>query len=363
MKYVRGFLFSLAFAGLAFLAFHPHVVVKIQDTLSSTPKIGPFVPPEISRPDPPKLPDTPEPDTDNLPRLKGFEAIAKTDAWIGDAPCSVDIFDAPLSLPGLGERQDGPVQSEPITASDNGQVIQNRPTFLYKSENGITLKLVEPAVEYYDVSGLRFRDVRNDIFDRKPLEKLRQSIDKIPPTQIDDLGSDLPLENIRVTRAADIFSPSSLSYTVSGSRERYRLLINQTVMTSAFLVTLPRWKTYGTAAPREKAKWDDFFCNVVHHELGHLRIRLDILAGTLDGYASLPPAHSAEEMKSITIEYRTDISDRVQDRQDAYHIYNGGGIRRGMTELPYDQLPFPWLEPAKTAVEAPTPLPGQQLPE
>ena len=148
----------------------------------------------------------------------------------------------------------------------------------------------------------------------------------------------------RATVVADILSPTSLSYTLSGARDRYRLLVNRTVMTTAYLVTLPSWRNYDAASARDKARWDDFLCNAAHHELGHLRIRLDILAETLDGYASLPPAQSSEEMEEITVEYRTEISERVQARQSAYHIYNGGGTRRGMIELPYAELPFPWLE-------------------
>lgn len=350
MKFARGFIFSLMFAALALLAFNPHLVVKIQDSFRFAPENTPYRPLERTQRVPPKLPETPDPVAGNLPRLKDFEKIAKDDPWIGDAPCSVNIFDAPLSLSGLGVREDGPILSEPITATD-GQAIINQPTFLYRSENGITLKLVQPVVDYYDVSGRRFRDAQNDIFDRKPLEKIRQSVDEIPTFQTHDQDEDIARENIRVTRAADIFSPSSLSYTVSGSRERYRLLINKTVMTSAFLVTLPRWENYGTAAQKDKAQWDDFFCNVAHHELGHLRVRLDILAETLDGYASLPPAQSSEEMKGVTIDYRKEISARVQDRQDAYHIYNGGGLRRGMTELPYAELPFPWLEKDDVTVQ------------
>jgi hypothetical protein len=60
-------------------------------------------------------------------------------------------------------------------------------------------------------------------------------------------------------------------------------------------------------------------------------------------------------MEMITVEYRKDISARVQTRQDAYHVYNDGGVRRGMIELPYAELPFPWLEKpeVKTAEQSP----------
>jgi hypothetical protein len=338
MKHLRGFLLSLCFAGLALLAFNPHFVVKIQDTFGSAINDAPFEAPSVIPREPIKLPTTPEPDVDNLPRIENFERIARNDPWIGDAPCSLDIFEAPETLRGVGPREVGEMQLTPLSANES-YTIKNQPTFLYKSENGVTLKLVKPVFDYYDVFGRRFRDAQSDIFDRQPLEVLRNS---------ESETSDEPAKNSKTRSAtlAFIHSPTSLSYMLTGSRSRYRLVPKQTVLTSAFLVTLPRWASYEMANVSDRAKWDDLFCKAAHHELGHLRIRLDILAETLDGYASLPPAASYEEMETLTVEYRKDISDRVQDRQEAYHVYNGGGTRRGMVELPYADLPFPWLETA-----------------
>lgn len=364
MKHIRGFIVSFlsaaAFAGLAWLAFNPHWVGQIQDkfTERKTEIIPeekaannlPDAPTGVLKSGPAKLPVTEIPDPDDLPRLENFDDIAKQDFWIGETPCGEEIFEAPKTLAGLGERTNGPLLTQAIKASD-GQSIVNQPIFLFKSPNGITLKLVQPKIDYYEVTGRRFRNTQKDIFDRRPLENMRASENDMSTSSSESETN----KKTRVTRTADVFSPSTLSYTVSGSRDRYRLVKNKTVMTSAFLVTLPRWKTYDDASAAEQAKWDDFFCNVAHHELGHLRIRLDILAQTLDGYAALPPARSSEEMKDIIVDYRKDISARVQDRQDAYHIYNEGGLRRGMTELPYAQLPFPWLETpdVKTAEQLP----------
>jgi len=335
MKHVRGFLVSLLFAAFAFLAFKPLLIVDIQSKVSPFFEDASFIAPEIVSREPPDLPETPKPDAENLPRIENFERIAKHDVWVGDSPCGEDIFSAPLSLPGLGPRQDGPFLANPITAGDN-QIIVNQPTFLFKTESGVTLKLVQPVISYYDVSGRRFRDARKYIFDRQPLDSQRLAGEEVRP--------ETRRGRLRVATVAGILSPSSLSYTISGSRDRYRLVVNKTELTSAFLVTLPRWKNYGTASASDRSKWDDLLCNAAHHELGHLRIRLDILSETLDGYAGLPPAHSRAEMESLTVEFRKEISGRVQDRQEAYHVYNGGGTRRGMTELPYADLPFPWLE-------------------
>jgi len=339
MKHVRGFLFSLAFIGLSLLAFNPHIVVEIEKQSQRTPRIASFTPLTPAKQNPTQLPITAEPDREKLPRFDGFEKLAKYDTWIGTAPCRPDIFEPPMALPGLGPRANGPILTKAMNAAA-GQPIVNQPTYLFKSENGITLKLVKPAIEYYTVHGREYGEAKNDIFDRRPLEILRQTDQDTSQPQ----SNRRPNKDSRVTRAADIFSPTNLSYTVSGSRGRYRLVKNETVLTSAFLITLPRWRHYNVASAKDQEKWDDFFCNVAHHELGHLRIRLDILAETLDGYSDLPPAYSSDEMKRIIIDYRKEISVRVQDRQDAYHIYNDGGLRRGMTELPYAELPFPWLE-------------------
>ena len=342
MKFLREFCGSVAFLSLAFLAFNPHIVVELQSVLHQKTVLPLIETPEVPSLKPPSLPITIDPDLENLPRLDGFEKIAKNDSWVSLAPCSIDIFNPPEALMDLESRENGPLLDTPLTTYGN-QTIVNQPTYLFKSKNGVTLKLVKPVIEYYDVSGRNFQEVQNDIFDRRPLEKLRQSTGEPPDSQ-----SSQPIKNktLRVTRAADIFSPTSLSYTLTGSRDRYRLVVNKTVMTTAYLVTLPRWKQYEIASDANKQKWDDFFCNVAHHELGHLQIRLDILAETLDGYAALPPAQSFDEMEDLAVEYRKKINRRIQARQDAYHIYNGGGMRRGMTERPYAQLPFPWLRDA-----------------
>lgn len=353
MKHVRGFLFSLAFIALVWLALNPQTVVKIQSTLGFDS--GANLQNTIARPPikPPVLPETATPDSDNLPRLNNIDDFPRNDPWIGEAPCSLNVFYPPDRLPGLGPRELGPIQDTPLSANDD-YTIKSQPTFLYKSENGVTLKLVKPVFDYYDVSGRRFRDAQKDIFDRQPLRNLQRS---------EGATTDTPTRNTRTRSAtlAFIHSPTSLSYMLTGSRDRYRLAPQQTVLTSAFLVTLPRWTSYETARPSDQAKWNDLFCNAAHHELGHLRIRLDILAETLDGYARLPPASSYDEMETITVDYRKEISDRVQARQDAYHVYNGGGIRRGMIELPYADLPFPWIE--RDGVESPEDVKtAEQLP-
>lgn len=348
MKHVRGFLFSLAFLALAFLAFNPQAVLKIQSRLGLSIETSPEKISKVkSRVSPPVLPETRRPNPSALPRIAAINNHPKNDPWIGIAPCSLDIFNPPASLPGLGSRQPGPVLDRPIKAHDT-YIIKDEPTFLYKSENGVTLKVVQPVFEYYDVSGRRFRDAQNDIFDRQPLRKMRKKDSASAETADGD-------KTFRTTTLADIYSPTSLSYTLTGSLNRYQNMTHKTVLTTAYLITLPRWTSYETARPSDKAKWDDLFCNAAHHELGHLRIRLDILAETLDGYASLPPAASSDEMESLIIDFRKDISERVQARQDAYHIYNGGGTRRGMTELPYAELPFPWLSDGevKTAEQSP----------
>ncbi len=368
MKHVRGFLLSSAFAGLVLLAFNPHLTVKIQEGLGFPSAYDPAapldpnpVPPaeaaaDIAQKNPLVLPTTPMPDTDNLPRLSNYKSIPKHDPWIGETSCGREIFNPPERLPGLGPRKVGPVLSQPMTTLHK-DTINNQPTSLYKSRSGVTLKLVLPLVKYYDVSGRRYKDAQNDIFDRQPLRTLREAKADYSPDIYNPVDESDHNEGLRSAIVGDIFSPTTLTYGISGARDRFRIRINQTVLTSAFIVTLPRWENYDTASAADKAKWDDFFCNAAHHELGHLRIRLDMTAETLEGYANLPPAYSFDEMKAYVIDYQKDIDARIDERQAVYHIYNGGGSRRGMIELPYAELPFPWLKtqshPIKTVEQSP----------
>lgn len=387
---MRRFLFTLAFVGLVLLAFNPQFVVKLQNSLGLISKTEnlpdpadvtheeKMEPDEIVRPEiitepvdiieniepaeiepnkietpevtpppasatvretpnrpsvMPSFPRTTKPDPENLPRIDGFEDIAKNDDWIGDTPCGKDVFAAPLSLPGLEPREDGQLLIEAMT-TNNGQKIINERTFLYKSPSGATLRLVEPVVHYYQVSGLNFREAHKDIFDRKPLKS-----SKVYRTQSTDTTA-----TRKTTTLANIASPTSLSYMLYGSGDQYRITTEDVILTSGYLVTLPRWANYEMASNTDKMKWDDLLCSAAHHELGHLRIRLDILAETLEGYNNFPVGKSKEDLKQLAEAYQLEVNEHIQDRQDAYHIYNGGGIRRGMIELPYAKLPFPWLE-------------------
>ena len=337
---IRRFIFTLLFLGLVGLAFNPHFVVKLQENLGlSDDRILAETPrPTNEEGTPPKnkpqlLPITKIPNEDGLPRINGFEKIAKDDRWIGTTPCGTEIFDAPLTLPNLGPRTSGEKLAEPITAS-YGQKISDQPTFKYISQNGVTLRLVEPVVKFYTVLGKDFRAAQKDIFESKPLRR---------PENTEPQNEEIK-DGPATTTLANISSPTSLYYYTYGSGSQYRILPEKTVLTSAFLITLPKWESYETATAADQAKWDDLLCNASHHELGHLRIRLDILAETLDGYAALPKGRPKAEIERQIKAYRQDINARIQKRQDAYHIYNDGGLRRGMTELPYAELPFPWLK-------------------
>lgn len=354
---IRGFFLSLGFLGLAWLAFNPQTVVEIQngigfDSFSPEKAREPKTAPPTPKPRTPiDLPTTRIPDTANLPRIAEFEKIGRNDPWIGATPCSEHMFFAPATLPTLSPRKNIPHKTTPMKARLT-QSFSGQPSYLYKSERGVTLELVKPVIEYYDLKGKTYRDVREDIFSRRPLEVLRQAQTNLSSDRQNETEK---MGDRKVVTLADIASPTSLSYYILGSRDRYRLDAKQTKLTASFKIRLPRWQTYDKASERDQRKWDDLLCNAAHHELGHLRIRLDMLAETLDGYADLPPAGSFKEMEEIVITFRKDINTRIEARQDAYHIYNGGGTRRGMVELPYADLPFPWLEKpnVKTAEQLP----------
>ncbi len=387
---VRGFLLSVPFAGLVFLAFNPMLVVDLQERfnlsqrdvtieriepdtpISLVPEFEGLVevddvdvgPTDVGLPDvetpvienkakvqtpaetPPLMPlrggvipTTAKPDINNLPRIDGFVLIEEDDLWVGDMSCGEDIFDLPVTLSGVGPRRNGTLFTESMETIDS-EDIRNQPTYLYKSENGVILRVVDPVVKYYPAYGRRFRDAHKDIIDRKPLDSLQDQ------TTEGELGA---TQDKKTATLANISSPTLLTFTSYGSRDHFRLMTGKTMLTAAFIVTLPRWTTYDIASPDEKAKWDDMICNAAHHELGHLRIRLDILAETLDGYAALPSATSSKALEALTTDYRADINASVNERQDAYHIFNGDGIRRGMTEVPYAELPLPWIEDAQNA--------------
>lgn len=288
----------------------------------------------------PKLPITRSPDLENLPLIDEYEIIKKGDSWIGTMSCGIDIFDAPLTLSGVGPRSNGDKLKTPLKIT-SGRYISDEPTYTYKAESGPTLRMVQTLIEYYSVSGTNFDEVQKDIFDREPLQSIRDEYDDYS-SEIIDRESGTPSKNRKVI-LADLFSTGSLSYVASGLPSQYDLIHNDTEVTVAFVITLPRWPGYEFAPASDQAKWDDVLCNAAHHELGHLRIRLDILAETLNGYGTIPTSRSPEDLKQLTRQYRDDITNRINIRQDAYHIYNDGGVRRGMTELPYAELPFPWL--------------------
>ena len=145
---MRGFFFSSLFMGLLLLALNPFWVVAIQDEWAEFTQYNPYSPferPEFIPRKPVTLPETDAPNADDLPRITDTRRIARNDPWIGDAPCGAEIFAAPETLPGVGPRQDGPLLTQSISASDRADIV-NQPTFLYESDNGITLKLVQPVV-------------------------------------------------------------------------------------------------------------------------------------------------------------------------------------------------------------------------
>ena len=305
---------------------------------ASRPKID-IISPEPADTRPPAvtktstLPKTNMPNSGDLPRLPNYESIEKNDDWIGAAPCGLDIFDPPLTLPGVTLYDANAVFTDSLN-TQYGQTITNQPAYLFKSPSGATLQLVKPVVKYYSLSGTSFRETQRNLMDNKPLE--------MPGDRLSNQNNSG--DSRETTTLANIYAPTSLEYIMSGFGTQYDLVLDQLILTTGYLVTLPQWPNYGAASKVDQEKWDDLFCSAAHHELGHLRIRLDILAETLDGFASIPRGKSKADIQRLTEAYRLEISDSVDNRQDAYHIYNGGGIRKGMTELPYAELPFPWLE-------------------
>lgn len=391
---MRGFLFSLAFMGLFLLAINPQFVVQTENSLlppqkvpiesatqkplvpentiaemnveepviktpppapqrpakisvvekpvspdpqftpTSPTRLDPKVIPAVERKSLPTLPQTRVPDASNLPVIPNFDQLASDDDWIGPTPCGIEIFNIPNRLVNLGPRNTGEILTEPLVTTIGSKLV-GQPSYIFKSENGITLRVIEPLVEYYNIRGETYRAAQKDIFSRKPLEIIRAS----RPNGTSGIQN----PNSDAVTLADILSPTALSYTVSGRNDKYDVVTDRTRVTSGFLITLPRWEDYDRATPADRAKWDDLLCNAAHHELGHLRIRLDILAETVDGYAHFGTG-SEDELANKISEYREAVGDRIEARQNIYHIYNGGGLRRGMVELPYVELPFPWLE-------------------
>ncbi len=347
MKLLHGFLFCSTCLGLALFASHPRIIANIQSKFNAAYKtilIDDVVIPERK---PFVIPKTNPPDENNLPKIKNIDDFKKNDLWIAPTPCEEDIFDAPLSLSGLSPRQKGPFLTEPIKTKFQRRII-NQPTYLYKGRSGITLKYVKPVIEYYDVSGLRYKDAQKDIHKRKTIETLRRARSEFPQETERENNAN---EKTKSTVVGSINYPYRLSYTMIGLRDHYGLNPTETVMTTAYYIMLPRWKNYDTAASSEQKKWDDFFCKVANHELGHLRINLDLIAETLEGYAALPLARSFDEIEGIVKTYQKKVRKHIQDRQDAYHIYNGNGDRRGMRERPYMELPFPWLQSENTEIK------------
>jgi len=357
--------FSLAFIGLVLLAFNPNFVVGLQQKIFKAPDISSEKAPEVktspetsqsegphtetqkpetespqkdtpvSRPPKPAIfPKTANPNPDDLPRLKGYENIPKGDPWIDDAPCGLEILEPPEILPSLSSRRNGEKIRNPDMFEAYDETL-NQESYLYSSADGVTLRLVQPIIKYYDVKGRNFRAAQKDIFDRQPLK----------PSEKNETGPQNPgKQNRRTVVLANIAYPISISYIVTGRKNKSRLLPEDVVISVANIVTLPRWTNYRLASSADKEKWDDLFCNAIHHEFGHLRIHLDLISETLNGYAYLPSDVSTDEITKAVAEYSKEVSAAVEKRQNAYHLYNGGGLRRGMIERPYAALPFPWLK-------------------
>jgi len=293
MKNLFGrFILALSFLGLVCLAFNPSWVVEIQKRISQAPK-------------PAIISDTPETKDEPKDIARTNSSDHNLDEVLDITPPATpsDIPSPTLKTPDMKTRPENP--------SNNRLDIFDPPLTL-------------PGVTLYDANAV-FTDSLNTQYG--------QTITNQPAYLFKSPSG-----------VANIYAPTSLEYIMSGFGTQYDLVLDQLILTTGYLVTLPQWPNYGAASKVDQEKWDDLFCSAAHHELGHLRIRLDILAETLDGFASIPRGKSKADIQRLTEAYRLEISDSVDNRQDAYHIYNGGGIRKGMTELPYAELPFPWLE-------------------
>ena len=240
--------------------------------------------------------------------------------WHGNAPCNAsELFTLPRKLPNTSARwQEGYFENNDLLSID--WEADGAPMWSYRHDNGLTIRVAEPSLHPYEIGGATMREVEGKI----------------------DL---LTKENAALARITNISNTRRLKGAIqhNSARDGYRVDTGRIERQIAIKVWYPVWGQYAKATPDEQDSWDALNCHVLHHELGHLLIALDIYGKDSERYEKVRADTREKLIKDLKVVSQDFFAD-IRERNKIYHQLNGGYYEPGWAERPYRELPWPWVE-------------------
>ena len=244
--------------------------------------------------------------------------------WHGEAPCQAsEVFELPVRLPNTSKRTaDGAFENGDLVTADWDA--DGIPMWRYRHVNGHYIRVGEIALRPYEVTGATMREVEKELKAFQRENGFIASADR----------------HTRIRRHKGVFPfiSSQGGYVVEPGRVERQ---------AVFRVMHPEWTGYEFAPPVEQRRWDLRNCHALHHALGHVQIALDMFGEKGAIYDNLRGPTRKILRKRYDIVARGVYSD-IRDRTNAYYKLNKGFYGKGWMERPYRELPWPWLEDARS---------------
>ena len=240
--------------------------------------------------------------------------------WHGEAPCEVsEVFDLPPRLPNTSKRTaDGVFENGDLVTVDWDA--DGIPMWRYRHVNGHYIRVGEPVLQPYQVTGATMREVEKEL---KAFQRENGFIVSA------DRGS-----RIRRHKGGLPYISMQGSYVLEPSHVERQVV---------FRIVYPEWSGYEAATPIEKRRWDLRNCHALHHALGHVQISLDTFGEKGDRFDGLS-ATTRKQLRERYYAVSRGIYADARDRLDTYYDLNKGFYGTGWMERPYRELPWPWLE-------------------
>lgn len=266
------------------------------------------------------------------PRVK---AIAKSTAkptaqrveqWNGPYPCRAYSLDIPTTLPRLGRVSSS--ESFSGTVTNKSKIFHHGDEAkTFTTKEGLKLVIIGPKVSYYIASANDFQEAKTFIRKAQPL------------------GTTIIREDKEVTVLARMRNTWSMTIrsTKNPNTGTYSLDKDRFIFRYSYEIQLPYWTNYYSATSSDQTKWNKYFCRRLNHERGHLLIELDMLDRNMHRFDDLKGSSHAD-LTAKTRALRDEILAKKKNRQTQYHILSDYSTKEGWYELPYEELPFPWLE-------------------
>ena len=239
----------------------------------------------------------------------GYESVY----WEGEEKCDT-LFASPISqLPG----------GSYLTQILGEDAVQAH----YLMPQGGKLRLTVREVGRVTVSGDTYSQVYLDILKRKPLQ------DRLARK----LESGTVLADVKTTMGVS-FRPVK---TDDGAA--YMIAPQSLTMKLISKVRVTDWAEYNLADQYNQNAWDKHLCTSYHHELGHILVAAQVLEESETEWLALR-VETLEALNEKHQSFVDEISERVRERQQAYHdALDEMGAKLGRSR-PYMELPFPWLK-------------------